>query len=134
MKVKLVDAKAYRFSLHIFSWGLHKTFQGNSLQYNFGRRFLLMRQEKSKSNRKMKYCNRWQNIYHNDCLQNFLLLFMYLLTGPIFKSSHIFPEIYFIVLKERPRHAIPNLHLSESSYQERQVLALLWNLVALILG
>ena len=37
--------------------------------------------------------------YENDCVQNFLLLFMSLLTPPIVKNSHIQTEIYFIFLQ-----------------------------------
>ena len=35
-----------------------------------------------------------------DCLQNFLLLFVPLLTAPIVTNSCIFAEIYFIFLKK----------------------------------
>ena len=53
-----------------------------------------------------------------DCLQNFRLHFMSLLTVPIVKNSHILAGIYFIFLKERPKTkleslAIPNLDLTE---------------------
>ena len=44
--------------------------------------------------------------YEHDCLQNFLLLFMFLLTALIVKNIHILAGIYFIFLKNRPR---PNL-------------------------
>ena len=44
--------------------------------------------------------------FDHDCLKNFLLLFMSLLTDQIAKNSHIFDRIYFIFLKKRPR---PNL-------------------------
>ena len=44
--------------------------------------------------------------YEHDCLQNFLLLYMSLLTALIVKNSHILARIYFIFLKKRPR---PNL-------------------------
>ena len=37
--------------------------------------------------------------YVRDCLQNFLLLFMFLLKAKIVKSSHILAGIYFIFLK-----------------------------------
>ena len=40
------------------------------------------------------------------CLQNFLLLFMSLLTTVIVKNNHILTGIYLIFLKNRPR---PNL-------------------------
>ena len=44
-------------------------------------------------------------IYYNanGCRQNFILLFMYLLTVSIVKKSHSLTGIYFIFLKERPR-------------------------------
>ena len=44
--------------------------------------------------------------YELDRLQNFLLLFMSLLTALIVKNSHILAGIYVIFLKRRPR---PNL-------------------------
>ena len=37
--------------------------------------------------------------YENDCLQNFLLLFMSLLTAKFVKNSHIWARVYFIFLK-----------------------------------
>ena len=37
--------------------------------------------------------------YKNDYLQNFILLFMSLLTPPIVKKSHIYTGIYIIFLK-----------------------------------
>ena len=37
--------------------------------------------------------------YENDCLQNFLMLFMYLLIAKFAKKSHIYARIYFISLK-----------------------------------
>ena len=44
--------------------------------------------------------------YKHDCLQNFLLFFLFLLTALIIKTSGIVAGIYFISLTERPR---PNL-------------------------
>ena len=38
--------------------------------------------------------------YENDCLLNFLLLFISLLGVPIVKRSHIWARIYFISLKK----------------------------------
>ena len=32
----------------------------------------------------------------HDCLQNFILFFIFSLTAPIVKNSHILAEIYFI--------------------------------------
>ena len=37
--------------------------------------------------------------YENDCLQNFLLLCMSLLTAPVIKNGHIYTGISFIFLK-----------------------------------
>ena len=44
--------------------------------------------------------------YEHDCLQNFILLFIPLLTAFVVKNSHILAGIYFIFLKNGP---IPNL-------------------------
>ena len=44
--------------------------------------------------------------YEHGCLQNFLLIFMFLLTAPIFKSSLLLAGDYFMLLKRRPT---PNL-------------------------
>ena len=44
--------------------------------------------------------------YDPDCLQNFLLLFVSLLTAPIAKNIHILTGIYFIFLKKRPRPSL----------------------------
>ena len=41
--------------------------------------------------------------YDQYCLQNFILLFMSLLTAPIVKNSHILAGIYFIFPKKCPR-------------------------------
>ena len=46
------------------------------------------------------------NYYEHDCLQNFILLFMSLLTVLSLKSSHILAGCYFNLLKRCPR---PNL-------------------------
>ena len=37
--------------------------------------------------------------YDCDCLQNIILLFMSLLTGPVVKNSHLLAGIYFFFLK-----------------------------------
>ena len=42
---------------------------------------------------------RVSNYYEQDCLQNFLLFFMSLLTALIVKNSHILAVIYFTFLK-----------------------------------
>ena len=47
-----------------------------------------------------------EKYYENDCLQNFLSLFMSLLRGLIFRNCDILAGIYFIFLKRRPG---PNL-------------------------
>ena len=44
--------------------------------------------------------------YVHYCLQTFVFLFMFLLTAPIVRNSHILAGIYFIFLKKRPG---PNL-------------------------
>ena len=44
--------------------------------------------------------------YEHDCLQNFILLSMSLLTALIVKNSHVSTEIYFIFPEKLPR---PNL-------------------------
>ena len=46
--------------------------------------------------------SKFSKYYGHGCLQNFLLLFMPLLTAPIVKNSHILTEVYFIFLKKRP--------------------------------
>ena len=55
--------------------------------------------------------------YENDCLQNFILLFMPLLTTPVVNNSHIKARIYFIflkaVLKQTGKTLIPNFDLGE---------------------
>ena len=77
-----------------------------------------------------------------DCLQNFPLIFMCLLTVPIVRNSHILAGIYFIFLSnvlDQTWKAFntkfgPQWKGRESSYQVRQSLAFFWKLVALILG
>ena len=41
--------------------------------------------------------------YDQDCLKNFLLHFVSLLRGLIFKNSHFVADIYFIFIKTCPR-------------------------------
>ena len=51
---------------------------------------------------KKKNLVKYQNVskyYENDCLQDFLLFFMSLLTAKFVKTSHIWAIIYFIFLK-----------------------------------
>ena len=79
--------------------------------------------------------------YENDCLQSFLLLFMSLLTAPIVKNSHIYTRVYFIFLKTVLKQTWtffntkfqPQWKDLKSSYQVRIILALFYNLIALIL-
>ena len=61
-----------------------------------------------KSQKVLKY-------YVQDCVQNFLLFFMCLLTAPIVKNRHILAGIYFIFLTNVLDESlpIPNLDLSE---------------------
>ena len=47
--------------------------------------------------------------YDHDCLQNFLLYFMSLLTVSAIKNSHILRGTYFIFLKEGPTPNSKNL-------------------------
>ena len=42
---------------------------------------------------------KFSKFYNHDSLQNFLSLFMSLLTAPIVKNSHILAGVYFIFLK-----------------------------------
>ena len=44
--------------------------------------------------------------FEHDCLQNFLLLLMSLLTALIVKNSHVLAGLYYIFLEKRPK---PNL-------------------------
>ena len=82
------------------------------------------------------------NYYEHSCLQNFLLLFMSLLTVLIVKSSHILAGICFIFLKNVADQTWntfnikfgPQLKDRERCYWVRQILALFCILVALILG
>ena len=51
--------------------------------------------------------------YEHDCLQNFILLFMSLLTDVIVRNSHILAWVYFIFLKKGPRPNMKGLEISE---------------------
>ena len=46
--------------------------------------------------------------YEHERLQNFLLIFMFLLTAPIFKNSLLAGD-YFILLKKRPTQNLKSL-------------------------
>ena len=80
--------------------------------------------------------------YFHDCLKNFILLFMSLLTAQVVRNSHVEAKIYFIfsrnILKQTwnsfNTKIQPQQKDRNSSYQVRQILALFYNLVALILG
>ena len=74
--------------------------------------------------------------YEHDCLQNFLLLFMSLLTALIVENSQILAEIYFIflnMLKVLNTKFRPHRKDRVTSFQIRQILVLFSKLVALIL-
>ena len=78
--------------------------------------------------------------YVHDCLQNFLLLLMFLLTAPMLKTVIFWLEFTLFFWKtswsKLKSLLIPNLDLSEKigSHQVRQDLALFNNLLALILN
>ena len=67
---------------------------------------------------------------------------MLLLTTPVVKNSHNYARIYLIVLKivlKQTRDSFnikfrPQWKDRKSSYQQRQILALFYKLIALILG
>ena len=73
-----------------------------------------------------------QKNYETDCLQNFVLLLMFLLTTNFFKNSHIDPIIFFIFFKSvlnKIRHSFNTKFLRQekhrkSSYQQRDIFAL----------
>ena len=80
--------------------------------------------------------------YVHNCLRNFLLVFMFLLTALIVKNSLILAEIYFIFLKTILDQTSKSLDAKfgpqwkdrSSSCQVRKNLALFSNLVGLILS
>ena len=79
--------------------------------------------------------------YEHYYLQNFRLLFMFLLTALIVKNSDILAWTYFMVLKNVLYQTWkasntkfgPHWKDRENSYQVRQILTLFYKLVALIL-
>ena len=79
--------------------------------------------------------------HENDCEQNFLLFFMFLLMTKFVKKSHILGRIYFLFLKNVLKQSWDTLNIKfgsqwknqKSSYQVRQILAIFSNLIALIL-
>ena len=80
--------------------------------------------------------------YETDCLQNFLSLFMFLLTAKSVKKSHILARMFFIFLKKVLKQTWNSFSTKfqpqwkdwKSSYQARQILGLFCHLMALILG
>ena len=79
-------------------------------------------------------------IYDHDYLQNFLLLFLSLLTAPIVKNSHTLAGIYLIFLKKCPGPSLKQFQYQiwtsvkdlKSNYQVRQILAPLALLLLII--
>ena len=75
--------------------------------------------------------------YDHDCLQNFILLLMSLLTASVVKNSQIMAEIYLYFLKSCQ---IPNLKIwtsmkrLEKNLSSKTNLSTFWKLVTLILG
>ena len=81
-------------------------------------------------------------IYAIDCLQNFLSLFMSLLTVKFAKSSHFKARIYLIFLKNVVKQNWNSFNTKfwpqwkdrKDSYRVRKILSLFCNLNVLILG
>ena len=79
--------------------------------------------------------------YETNCLQNFLLLFMFLLTTKFVKNSDVPATILFlfikIVLNQTWNCFIiksqPQWKVRKSSYQVREILGVFFHLIALIL-
>ena len=82
------------------------------------------------------------NYFEKDCLQIFLLLFLFLLPTKFVKNSHIWGKIYFIFLKnvlKQTRNSFNTKFQAQwkacsSSYQLKQILAIYCDLIPLILG
>ena len=80
--------------------------------------------------------------YENDCLPNFLLLFLFLLTAKFVKNYHIWAKLCVIFLKSALKQNWKSFNTKfqpqwkprKSSYQVNQILALVCYLIALILG
>ena len=80
--------------------------------------------------------------YETDCLQNFLFLFMFLLTAKLVENSHIYARILFIFVNNVLKQTLnffsttfpPQWKHRKSSYQVGHILGLLCHLIALILG
>ena len=79
--------------------------------------------------------------YEKDCLQNFLLLFLLLLTAKLVKNGHIQARIYVIFLKNALKQTWNSFNTKfrrqwqdrESVYQVMENLSFLCNLIGLIL-
>ena len=77
-----------------------------------------------------------------DCLQNFLFLFMFLLTAKFVKNSHIQSRTFFIFLKNVLKQIWnyfntkfkPQWKDRKSSYKHRQILEPFCHLIALVLA
>ena len=78
----------------------------------------------------------------NDCLQNFIFIFLSLLAGIFFKKQSYLARIFFIFLKNVLKQSWNSFYTKfrpqsidrKSSYEVSQILALFCNLIALILG
>ena len=72
--------------------------------------------------------------YETDCLQNFLLLFMFLLAAKLVKNSHIYAKTVFTFAKSVLNQTWnsfntkfePQWEDRKSSYQVRQLLGVFW--------
>ena len=74
--------------------------------------------------------------YENGCLQDFILLFMSLLTAPIVQNSKIWAGIYFIFLTNVLKQTRMSFNTNFwSQWKDRKaILALFCNLFARTLG
>ena len=80
--------------------------------------------------------------YEIDCLQNFLLFFLFSLRTKIFKKGHIYSTIYFIFLKNLLKQTWNSFNTKfqsrwkdrKSCYQVRWSSAPFYNLIALYSG
>ena len=80
--------------------------------------------------------------YGKDCLQIFLLLLMSLLKTKFVKNSHIWGKIYLTFLKNELKQTRNSFNTKfqaqwkacSSSYQLKQILAVFFELIPLILG
>ena len=74
--------------------------------------------------------------YNHDCLQNFILLVMSLLTAPIVKSSHILAKIYVLHQTWKFFNTKCGTQWNDwkNSSQEIKILTFFYKFVSLILG